>query len=426
MTSVRPPHFHRAAVSTVMGIHRKLAVAALVASVTCPLIAADWPQFRGPTGTGQSDEKALPTKWDNTSVVWKTQLKGRGHSSPVIAGDKIFLTSANDNGRERLVMAFERASGKPLWEQVAWTGNPEKTHKMNGWATPTVYADGKHVWAWFGPAGVYCYTADGKQVWSQQLGKFDTKNARGIASSLLVVDDILIVNGDSETDPYLFGLDKTTGKTVWKTERPAAEGYSSPFLLEAHNKKQVILNGDKFVAGYDPKTGKETWRCKSFAGRGEPVPAAGPDGTIYVVNGLAGDVYAVRTDGGGDVTKTHMAWHTRRSEGRDQPSPLVIGDYLLVANMKGILSCYDTKTGKELWKERIATADITAAPLAAGGKGYFNFENGETVVVEPGEKLKIVATNKLEPANGEVFRASLAPCDGRILIRSDQTLYCVK
>ncbi|WP_206290984.1 PQQ-like beta-propeller repeat protein [Humisphaera borealis] len=415
-----------------MGISRKSMIVAMAA---CGLFtgvglsadpASSWPQFRGPTGTGQAADKAVPTKWDAGSVVWKTPLKGKGHSSPVVAGDKIFLTSALEDGRQRVVLAFDLASGKQLWEQVAWTGNPEKSHKMNGWATPTVYADGQHVWAWFGPAGVYCYTEGGKPVWSQQLGKFDTKNARGISSSLLVVDDILVVNGDSESDPYLFGLDKATGKTVWKTERPAAEGYSSPFLLEAHGKKQIILNGDKFVAGYDPKTGKEFWHCKSFAGRGEPVPAVGADGTIFVVNGLAGDVYAVRTDGAGDVTKTHMTWHTRRNEGRDQPSPLVIGNHVLVSNMKGILSCYDAKTGKELWKERIATGDITAAPLAAGGKGYFNFENGETVVIEPGEKLKIVATNKLVPQGGEVFRASLAPADGKLLIRSDQTLYCIK
>lgn len=412
-------------------LHRsRFAVVVLSGLFAAPLPASDaersWPQFRGPAGSGLSTDASVPTKWDDGSIVWKTALKGKGHSSPVVAGDKIFLTSAVEDGRQRLVMAFDRASGKPLWEQVAWTGNPEKTHKMNGWATPTVYADGQHVWAWFGKAGVYCYTADGKPVWSQQLGEFTTKNARGTSSSLLVVDGTLIVNGDSESDPYLFGLDKVTGKTLWKTERPAAEGYSSPFLLQAHGRKQVILNGDKFVAAYDPVTGKELWRCKSFAGRGEPVPAVGADGTIYVVNGLAGDVYAVRTNGDGDVTKTHMAWHTKRNEGRDQPSPLVVGDYLLVCNTKGVLSCYDTKTGKELWKERIATADIMAGPVGAGGRAYFNFENGETVVVQPGEKLQIIARNKIEPQNGEIFRASLAPCDGRMLIRSDQTLYCVK
>jgi len=397
--------------------------AAQAAEASRPL----WPQFRGPTGTGHAVGVSVPIKWDQRSVVWAASLPGKGHSSPVVAGDRVFLTTALEDGRQRVVLGLDRSNGKVLWQRVAWTGNPEKSHKMNGWATPTVFTDGEHVWAWFGPAGAYCYTVDGKAVWSQpQLGKFDSKNGRGVASSLLVVDNVLIVNGDSETDPFLFGLDKKTGKIVWKTDRPAAEGYSSPFLLEAHGKKQVILNGDQFVAGYDPATGKEIWRCKSFKGRGEPVPVAGADGTIYVVNGLAGDVYAVKTDGSGDVTKSHMAWHTKRNEGRDQPSPLVIGDYLLVSNMKGVLTCYDTKSGKELWKERIATADITAAPIAADGKGYFNFENGETVVVEPGEKLKIVSRNKLEPKNGEAFRAGLAPVDGQLLIRSDQTLYCVK
>jgi outer membrane protein assembly factor BamB len=390
-------------------------------------VTESWPRLRGSNGAGRAPADAtVPVKWDASSIVWKTELPGRGQSSPVVWGDRIFLTAAKDDGRERVVFAVDRGTGKLVWEQSAWKGEPEKSHKMNGWATPTCATDGTHVWAWFGKAGVHCYTVGGKHVWSQQLGEFSTKNARGVAASPAVVGDVLIVNGDSESDPFLFGLDKLTGKTLWKADRPAAEGYSTPVVVTAGGRTEVVLNGDSFVAAYDPATGKELWRCKAFAGRGEPMPAVGADGTVYVVNGLPGDVYAVRPGGSGDVTKSHMAWHTRRNEGRDEPSPVVVGDYLLVANMGGILSCYDAKGGKELWKERIGKGSITAAPLAAGGKAYFTFEAGETVVVEPGPKANVVARNTVGPEQGELFRASLAPVGKHLFVRSDRVLYCVK
>jgi outer membrane protein assembly factor BamB len=392
-------------------------------------VGENWPRLRGADGLGRVPATAVvPTTWDASSVVWKADLPGRGQSSPVVWGGRVFLTAAKDDGRERVVLAVDRANGKPLWERSAWKGEPEKTHKMNGWATPTCATDGTHVWAWFGKAGVHCYTVAGEPVWSRDLGEFATRNARGVASSPAVVGDVLVVNGDSETDPFLFGLDKSTGKTVWKTARPAAEGYSTPVVVTVGGKPELVLNGDTFVAGYDPTTGKELWRCKSFAGRGEPVPAVGPDGTVYVVNGLQGDVYAVRTGGRGDVTKTHMAWHTSRKQGRDEPSPVLVGDFLLVANMAGILTCYEAKTGKELWKERIGKGDVTATPLAVGGRAYFPFENGQTVVVEPtAGKLVVVARNALGGADGELFRASPVPVGGgRLLLRSDRALYCVK
>ena len=399
-------------------------------AIAAPVAAADtnWPRLRGPDGVGAAPaDAAVPVTWDAASVVWKTDLPGIGQSSPVVWGDRVFLTASKDDGRERVVFAVDRHTGKLLWEQSAWKGEPEKTHKMNGWATPTCATDGTHVWAWFGKAGVHCYTVGGGHVWSRQLGEFITKNARGVASSPVLVGDVLFVNGDSESDPFLFGLDKATGKTLWKADRPPAEGYSTPVVVAAGGRTEVVLNGDTFVAAYDAATGKPWWTCRAFAGRGEPMPAVGPDGTVYVVNGLPGDVYAVRPGGTGDVTKAHMAWHTRRNEGRDEPSPVVVGDYLLVANMGGILTCYDAKAGRELWKERLGKGAMTAAPLAAGGKAYFVFETGETVVVEPGPKPKVVARNTtVGQGQGELFRASPAPVGDRLYLRSDRVLYCLK
>jgi len=177
------------------------------------------------------------------------------------------------------------------------------------------------------------------------------------------------------------------------------------------------------VRGYDPKTGEELWWCKGFNGRGEPVPAYA-HGLLYVVNGLFGDIYAVRPGGDGEVTDTHRVWHTPRRAGRDMPSPVVIDNYLLACSMAGILVCYDTDTGKELWKERIGPK-FTSTPLVSQRRAYFHSEEGDTVVVEPGEEMKIVATSKLESESDELFRASLVPCQGQILIRSNKFLYSI-
>lgn len=385
---------------------------------------SNWPRFRGPEATGHSTETGLPVAWDARSILWKTPLKGRGQSSPIIWGDRIFLTSAVDDGKQRLVFGIDRKSGKVLWEQVAWTGTPEPTHVMNGWASATCVTDGQHVYASFGKAGLHCYTVDGRHVWSRHLGEFISKTKRGTAASPILAGDLVIFNGDSESDPYLFGIDKRTGQTVWKTERPAREGYSTPLVVTVNGRQELVLNGDPFVAGYDPATGKQLWFCKSFAPRGEPAPTIA-NGILYVINGQPGDVYAVRPGGSGDVTKTHIVWHTPRKGGRDQPCPTVAGNYLLVPNLEGILTCYDVKTGKELWKERISTARTSASPVVVEGRVYFINEKGEVIVVEPGPELKVVARNNVDPGPDEVFRSQLAPSSGVFFLRSDRVLYCV-
>ena len=350
-------------------------------------------------------------------------MKGQGNSSPVYWGDRIFLTSALDEGRQRLVFCIDGRTGKTEWEQVAWTGDPEPSHERNGWASASCCTDGRYVYASFGKAGLHCYTVDGKHTWSRDLGKFLSETKRGTAASPILAGDLVILNGDSESDPFLFGIDKLTGKTVWRTDRLAWEGYSTPALIEAAGHQELVLNGERFIAGYDPATGKHLWSCKSFAGRGEPVPAIS-NGVLYVVNGQPGDVYAVRPGGSGDVSKTHMVWHTPRRGGRDGPSPLVVNGHLLVSNMAGIVSCYDVKNGKELWKQRLG-GPISASPFTAEGRAYMLFEDGETLVLEPGDTPKELARNTVAPAKSEIFRASPAPYHGRILIRSDKALYCV-
>jgi hypothetical protein len=382
----------------------------------------NWPAWGGPSGTGHTAETGLPIRWTADNVVWKAELKGAGQSTPVIWGNQIFLTTSLEKGRRRVVLAIDRRDGKTLWEQIAWTGEPEKSHVMNGWASATCATNGKVIVAFFGRGGMHAYSLDGKHLWSRGLGDFD--GPWGTAASPVFYGDTVIQNCDSESkESSLLAVDYRTGETVWNTPRETMRGWSTPVVIRAPGREELVVNGHSAVRGYDPKTGRELWSCKSYNGRGEPVPAYA-HGLLYVVNGLAGDVYSVRPGGDGDVSATHQAWHTPRKSGRDLPSPVVVDKYLLAASMAGILFCYDCETGKELWKERIG-ANYSSSPLVAEGRAYFQNDAGETTVVEPGEKIKIVATSKLESASDELFRAALAPSQGQLFIRSTKYLYCI-
>ena len=390
--------------------------------VTTYVVADDWPGWRGPERSGHSRETGLPTHWNATSVVWKTALPGVGQSSPVIWGDRIFLTAALEKGKKRIVLCVDRNKGDIIWQQEAWSGVPEKSHAMNGWASATCAIDGERVVAFFGKGGLHCYSVDGKKLWSRDLGMFP--GPWGTSACPLLVGDLVIQNCDSTGSAFLVAVNKNTGNDVWKTPRPNPQkgGWSSPVLMDAGKRKEIVLNGEDFVIGYDPAAGQELWKCQTFNGRGEPTVAPGT-GLVFVINGLPGDIYAVKLGGTGDVTKSHLVWHTPRKGKRDQPSPILVGNYLLAADMEGVTTCYDGVTGKVLWKERLR-GSFTASPIATGGLVYFLSEAGTTSVLEPGPTFKLVAENSLG-ASGEIFRASLAASNGQIFARSQTHLYCI-
>ncbi len=381
----------------------------------------NWPRWRGPLENGHSTEVGLPVKFEAADIVSTVPLKGIGQSSPVVWGEKVFMTAALEKGKQRVVFCLDRATGKTLWEHVAWTGEPEPSHIMNGWASATCVTDGEMVFAFFGKGGLHAYTVDGKPVWSKDLGTFESP--WGVASCPIVVGDLLVQAGDSEKDAFIAAFDTKTGKQVWSTPRPNKRGWSTPIVVEVAGHKEIVINGNDGVMAYDPQTGKQLWFCKSFAGRGEPTvtPAAG---LLCTVNGLSGDVYAIKPGGSGDVTATHMAWHTPRKGNRDCPSPIVIGDYMLVMDMKGIVTCYQPSSGKELWKHRIG-GNFSASPIAANGLAYFIGEDGTVVVIKPGDVAEVVAESRIKGADGELFRASITPCEGQLLIRSTTNLYVV-
>jgi outer membrane protein assembly factor BamB len=384
---------------------------------------SNWPAWRGPHADGHSAETGLPLTWDASSIAWRAALPGRGQSSPVIWGEKIFLTTALDDGKQRVVLCLSRADGKTLWQKIAWTGTPEPSHKMNGWASATCATDGERVYAFFGHGGgLFCYSVDGELVWSQDLGEFSSP--WGTSACPILVGDLVIQNCDADADANLVAFNKKTGAKVWRTSRDNFRGWSTPVLVNVDGRQEIVLNGHTGVRAYDPATGKELWFCHNSKGRGEPTVTPG-GGLLFAVNGLpGGDIYAVRPGGSGTVTDSRRAWHGTRSGGRDTPSPILVGNFLLVVSMPGVLTCYDSTTGKELWQSRLG-GKFAASPIAYQGHAFFLDEEGTTTVVEPGPELKITARNALPAGDDEIFRASITPSAGQLFIRSDRTLYCV-
>lgn len=387
--------------------------------------ASHWPRFGGPEGTGVSQATNLPLKFGASNVRWKVDLPVTGHSSPVVWGDRIFLTGASQQGTavQRHVICLSAADGSLLWNKVAAIGEGESLHKMNSWATPSCATDGERVVAFFGAGGLHCFDNAGNKSWSRDLGSFP--GGWGVGASPIFVDDLVVQNCDAEGESFLIAVDKQTGQDVWRTPRDSKPrgGWSTPIVIEVDGHRELILNGEFGVDAYDPATGKPLWNCRGFNGRGTPVPAWG-HGLLYVVNGKPGDVYAVRPGGQGDVTTSHMAWHAARRGGRDLPSPVLAGGCLVVIGMSGVATGYDARNGQELWKERLG-GNYSGSPVAAGDRIYALAENGEVLTIRPGKDFELISRNSVGASGDEIFRSSIGISDGGLLIRSDRRLYWV-
>lgn len=387
------------------------------------LASENWPRFRGPAGTGHHSGAVLPTHWGPENIAWRVDLKGEGHSTPVNWGPRIFLTAATEKGRSRIVFALDASDGRLLWERTIPCDAPERTHAMNSFATATCATDGERVVAFFGAGGIHCFDLDGNPLWSNTLGDFS--GPWGTAASPVFAGELVIQNGDAQGESFLVAFDRRTGKPVWRTargEKPMG-GWSTPVQIQAGTRSELVINSEQGVDAYDPASGEPLWHCSGFNGRGEPMPVFA-HGLLFVVNGKAGDVYAVRPGGSGDVSQTHRAWHTSRPKVRDISSPIVVGDFLFAIDMKGNAATYDARSGLVLWSERIPGA-YSASPIESGGLIYLNNEAGETIVIRPGPKLELVSRNSLGDRPGELFRASITPMNGRLYLRSNRAMYCV-
>ena len=416
--------------------------------------AGNWPQWRGPDGSGISTEKNLPAEWNTTkNIKWKTPIEGRGHSSPIVWGNKIFLTTAIEGevvpgakapthmmGDKEFVhpdsvgankkhtfkvIALNRDSGKVLWQAVAFEGTPyDDRHRKSSYAASTPATDGKMVYAFFGSEGLYAYDFNGKLAWKADLGKMGTVGM-GTGTSPIVFENLVIVQCDEEngTASFIVALDKKTGKEVWKTPRKVQVSWSTPLLVKTAKRAELIASGTESIVSYDPATGKELWSHKGVESNAIPSPVANND-MVYVVAGFPAKIaMAIRLGGSGDLTGTpNVPWSYKKGTAY-VPSPILYGDYLYLTTDRGILTCIDAKTGEIKYEGgRIPVpATFTASPVAFDGKILLTSEDGDTFIVKAGPKHEIVGTNSV----GEPVYASPAIADGRIYIRGEKNIYCI-
>ena len=379
---------------------------------------SDWPQFRGPTGQGHSDEQGLPLTWsETTNVRWKVAIPGRGWSSPVVQGDRIWLTSATDEGKSLRALSIDRNSGAILQNiEVVRLKSPKLTNSKNSFASPTPVVDGERVYVHFGAYGTACLTQSGEIVWKTRL-EYDN-GQHGTGGSPIVYEDLLIISCDGNDVQFVVALDKLTGKVKWKKSREGYQAYSTPLVVSLPSGDQVISPGAFRAVAYEPRSGKELWQVRYGEGFSNvPRPVYG-DGLVFICTGFQQpSMLAVRLDGKGDVTNSKVEWKLDRGVPLT-PSPLLVGNELYMVTDNGIATCVDAKTGKEYWRARVG-GNHSASPIYADGRIYFLSEEGESVVIAPGQQLKHLATNQLD---GRTL-ASMAVSGGSIFIRSETHLY---
>jgi outer membrane protein assembly factor BamB len=379
---------------------------------------SDWPQFRGPTGQGHSDEQGIPLNWsETTNVRWKVAIPGRGWSSPVVQGDRIWLTTATDEGKSLRALSIDRNSGAILQNiEVVRLKSAKLTNSKNSFASPTPVIDGERVYVHFGAYGTACLTQSGEIVWKTRL-EYDN-GQHGTGGSPIVYEDLLIISCDGTDVQFVVALDKLTGKVKWKKSREGYQAYSTPLVVSLPGGDQVISPGAFRAVAYEPRSGKELWQVRYGEGFSNvPRPVYG-DGLVFICTGFQQpSMLAVRLDGKGDVTNSKVEWKLDRGVPLT-PSPLLVGNELYMVTDNGIATCVDAKTGKEYWRARVG-GNHSASPIYADGRIYFLSEEGESVVIAPGQKLKHLTSNQLD---GRTL-ASMAVSGGSIFIRSETHLY---
>ena len=403
-------------------------------------MAENWPGWRGPRGDGTSLEKGVPVKWSATeNVAWKMKVPGRGHSSPVIWGDRVLLASCLPEKEQRILLCLDRRTGRELWRRVVVKSGLETLHRLNSRASGTPATDGKLIFATFmkidgrkvpapnvgaarlitpGTIVVAAFDMDGRQKWNVEIGEFIS--AHGFNSCPVIYEDLVIINGDHDGKSYMAALDRETGKVRWKVKREhGIRSYGTPIIRKVGGRTQMVLAGSKAVTSYDPDTGRQHW---TVDGPTEQFVASMVfDGSHFFVTGGFPErhILAIRPDGKGNVTETHIAWRARRGASY-VPSPIVVGKYFLVVADSGVASCFLAKTGERLWMERLGGGH-SASTISAGGLVYFVSDKGVTSVVKPGPKFEVMAKNEI----GELVSSSPAISQGQIFIRGEKHLFCV-
>jgi outer membrane protein assembly factor BamB len=377
----------------------------LAAVLAAPGTGQNWPEFRGPTGNGCSTAIGLPIRWSETEHVrWKTPIHGRGWSSPVVWGDQVWLTTAPDDGHQAYAVAVDACSGRIVHDiKVFDVAEPQKIEPFNSYASPTPVIEAGRVYVHFGAHGTACLdTTSGRVLWTRR--DLRCNHYRGPGSSPILVDNLLVVHFDGIDLDYVVALDKRTGQTVWKTDRSTdftgvdgdlRKAFSTPIVISVAGRRQLISPGSRAAMAYDPLTGRELWKIRFEAYSSTARPLAG-EGLVFIHTGFgsAAELLAVRPDGQGDVTDTHIAWRLGKYVA-NKPSAILLDGLIYMTADNGIVTCLEAKTGRQVWQQRLRGRQ-SASPIAAEGRIYFFSQEGKTTVIAAGRDYRVLAENRLD------------------------------
>ena len=390
-----------------------------------------WPRWRGPSGQGVVRSGEYPDTWSEKSIAWKVPVPGRGNSSPIVWRDRIFFTTAYNDGARLSLLCFRRSDGKLLWELAAPQESVEYVHPKNGHASATPVTDGERVYASFGPHGLIAASFEGKLLWHAPIGRVD--NYHGTAGSPVLYKDSVIIYQDgganfgappsASVPSFIAAFDRKTGKTLWRTPRSATVGWGTAIVIRAGDRDELVVCSQRRATAYDPANGRELWTVSGLTFEVIPTPVVGHD-LVFCSSGRAGPTIAIRPGGSGDVTSTHVAWSTPKGS-PFVPSGIIVGDVLyLVNDMQSIITAYEAKTGTLLFQGRLGEArreSFSSSPVALDGKVFFTNDDGETFVIEAAREFKLLHVNRL----GEPTYASPALVDGRWYFRTASSLVAI-
>lgn len=426
------------------------------------LSAQNWPSFRGPNASGVADGKPTAVKWNattNEGVAWKAPVGGVAVSSPIVWGNRVFVSTAISSDPKQGIrtgqygdvepvtdaskhtwhlIAFDKASGKVVWDKIAHEGIPKtKRHPKSSQASATPVTDGSVVVVSFGSEGLFAFDFNGKELWRKDLGVlnagwfFDPDYEWGVGSSPIIYKNMVIVQCDIQRGSFIAAFDTKTGNQVWRTDREEIPSWSTPTIFESGGKAMLVTQATTFTRGYDPMTGKELWK---YSGNSEvtiPTPIIGP-GFVVITNGYRGvqPIVAVKPDAIGDITlkqgqtkSDYIAWATTRG-GPYIPTPVIYGEFMYILQGNGALAAYKVATGEQVYQKRLGgvAGSFSASPVAADGKIYCASEDGDVYVVKAGAEYQELSKNAI----GEVIMATPAISDGLIIIRGLKNVYAIK